>query len=339
VTRGVQARIDAPPSPAGRERARGGPALLPRVQALIAERLGQALGPVDGLSDAAALFPGKMLRTRLAGRILADGPLGSTGFQPVPLGSTGFQPVPPGTGSEENRLQTCSTKTIELACAATELVHTASLCHDDVIDGAVIRRAIPTLWRATSPSAAVLIGDLLLCEAIDLITTADGGRLTGAFIRKMRQTCQAETEQELLLRGASVSEETCLRLARGKTGALFAFVAQICGGADAALLAALEEAGYRVGAAYQVADDLLDAIGREESAGKTLGTDAARHKVTLVTAGPDGQARARRHVKTLCRGALDCLAPWPAARNGVEEFLSHDLLPLLEQQGLTMDLA
>ncbi len=209
------------------------------------------------------LLPGKMLRTRMAARL-------------------------------STRL-TVPVETLQHVCAAVELTHTASLCHDDVIDNALVRRGQPALWRASSRSGAVLLGDLLLCEAMGLLTGTDGGRLVRPFLAKLRETCAAEAEQELRLRGREVGRDVCLRIARGKTGPLFAFVGLAAGGADAALSAALEEAGYRVGTAYQLADDLLDVEGCEEAAGKTLGTDVARRKFTLAQEpGP----RPKRHPRT-----------------------------------------
>ena len=224
--------------------------LVARVRKLIADRV--AALPLPGLNPAAIsqLLPGKMLRTRLAARLAA--------------GET----------------RAADPQTLPIVCAATEMAHTASLCHDDVIDGGLIRRRQPALWRTTSPSGAVLIGDLLLCEAMDLLLDTEGGRHVAPFVAKIREVCAAEAEQELLFRGQQPEVETCLRLARGKTGALFAFVAGVCGGDDEPLASALEEAGYKLGTAYQLADDLLDVIGSEELTGKTLGTDARREKRT-----------------------------------------------------------
>lgn len=247
------------------------------------------------------LEPGKMLRTRLAARLIAGSPQG------VPL---------------------------ELAarlCAATELAHTASLCHDDVIDNGLVRRSLPSLWRVSSPSGAVLLGDLLLCAAVDLLLVEGPDRYLSRFVSKMREVCLAEAEQELIFRGKSVSEETCIRIARSKTGALFAFAAMIAGGEDGRSTEALEEAGYRVGTAYQLADDLLDECGSESKAGKTLGTDRAKRKCTLAQlAGHDGGQVAER-VRELCRSAVECLVGWPGLAGGMRVFFSEDLESALER--------
>jgi octaprenyl-diphosphate synthase len=278
-----------------------------RVRGLIVEQFAADVFPILEPLQLKALLPGKMLRTRLAGRWMEAG---------LPA----------------------ERRTVEACCAAVELAHTGSLCHDDVIDAGLIRRAAPTLWRQTGCSAAVLIGDVLVCRAIELVLSVEGGRHVACFLAKVRQTVAAEAEQELLLRNHSIDEPTYLRLARGKTGALFSFAAKVCGGADEALAAALEEAGYRIGTAYQLADDLLDVIGAEAAAGKTLGTDAVRGKFTLAGKDAPGFPATCGHVSELCQSALELLRPWPAAFEAAAAFLAEDFQPLLDAQRLPLDL-
>jgi octaprenyl-diphosphate synthase len=245
------------------------------------------------------LLPGKMLRTRLGARLAAEVLPRSDGFA------------------------------LDRVCAATELVHTAALCHDDVIDNGTVRRAKETLWKATSVSGAILIGDLLLCKAMELLVDTLGGRYVGSFVSKVTEVCDAEAEQELKYRGTHPDEGTCLRLARGKTGPLFAFIASVCGGDEERLCSALEEAGYRIGTAYQLADDLLDMVGEEGISGKTLSTDAAREKFTLAQVG--GAGKTAEYIDKERRGALICLDPWPQARSGVERFFECDLQPVFDR--------
>jgi geranylgeranyl diphosphate synthase type I len=245
-------------------------------------------------------MPGKMLRTRWAARLAASG---------------GLQ-VAPGT--------------IVHACAATELAHTASLCHDDVIDGGFLRRRQPTLWRVMGPSAAILIGDQLLCEAMDVLGSVENGGLVGPFVAKLREVCAAELEQDLGSRGKVMEEAACLRLARGKSGPFFAFVGYACGGAQPDLRAALQETGYRVGTLYQMADDLLDVVGGA-AADKTLGTDATQRKFTLPRMVPAGPARTRAQVRALRDAALDGVQAWPPIRAGLSQFFQRDLQPVFAQ--------
>ena len=190
------------------------------------------------------------------------------------------------------------------------MAHTASLCHDDVIDGGFLRRQQPTLWRVMGPSAAILIGDLLLCEAMDVLGSVEDGGLVGPFVAKLREVCAAELEQDLGSRGKVLEEAACLRLARGKSGPFFAFVGYACGGAQPDLRAALEEAGYQVGTLYQMADDLLDVIGGA-AAGKTLGTDAKQRKFTAAADGSDEGRRGPARASARCATPL-----WMACRRG-----------------------
>lgn len=252
--------------------------------------------PIRDVSMLASLLPGKMLRTHFGAALsLACG---------HPAGA-------------DVLLKTC---------AAVELVHTGSLCHDDVIDQALIRRSCPTLWRAAGASTAVLIGDWLLCCSLELVTQAADGLYAGAFLKMVREVCATEITQELVHRGHRLDEATCLQLARGKTGPLFGFVGHVCGGGDAILAAAMQEAGYRIGTAYQLMDDLLDCQGAEPTAGKTLGTDALRHKDTMAQHGPTAATITTDHIQRLCSSALDLLAAWPAARAALAEYLREHLL-------------
>ena len=249
---------------------------------------------------------GKMLRTRLGARLAESG-----GYRGDPC-------------------------VLAHACAATELVHTASLCHDDVIDSGEMRRGMQTLWKIVTPSAAVLIGDMLFCEALEMLQRIAHGRYLGSFIARIREVCITEIEQELILRGKESDEFTCMRIARQKTGPLFAFIGQVSGGEDLELARSLEESGYRIGTAYQLADDLLDISGDEQLCGKTLGTDVLRGKYTLPQSPVDAGAIQER-VAELCRSALDCIDKWPEARIGVEKFLASDLKTTFERIHMEMD--
>lgn len=276
------------------------------VRTLVERRVLGALPPEIIGIDPKVIMPGKMLRTRLAGSLYAGG----------------WSSVNPAT--------------VQAACAATEMVHTASLCHDDVVDNSLIRRSLPTVWRTSSPSGAILIGDLLLCEAMDLLISTENGRYLTSFMGRLTEVVRAEIEQELVWRGCAADAETCLRLARGKTGPLFAFVAGVCGSDDEALCGLLEEAGYRIGTAYQIADDLLDILGTESIVGKTLGTDSVRGKLTLPQLDDDGGRVARENIGDLCTSAVEILRDFPKVQEGLKEFLIHDFGPVLDR-GLGVD--
>jgi len=219
---------------------------------------------------------------------------------------------------------------VECVCAAVELIHTASLFHDDVIDGATLRRGMPALWKTFTPNSAILIGDILLCEALQILLDSEGASYVRPFSEKVREVCITEARQELALRGKTCDLETSLRIARGKTGPLFALVGLACGGIDKGLSAALEEAGYRVGTAYQILDDLIDDSGDEEHAGKTLGTDRLRSKFTLARHGERSKTVIMDTLKGLFDSSLSLLNEWPAQQAGLRDFIKESLYPVAD---------
>lgn len=220
--------------------------------------------------------------------------------------------------------------TILRAAAAVELIHAASLLHDDVIDGGFLRRGAPAFWVDRGIPAAILLGDLLLFKALELVTPIENGRLLPVIIKLTGEVCEAESEQELITRGKLADWETCVNVARRKTGALFAFAAHACGGDDPALREALQEAGYVIGTAYQLADDILDANGNPESAGKTLGRDEAREKTTAARVPMPYDTAPAQFIDRLCDQAGDSLAPWPAVRKAWVVYMSRDMKPALD---------
>jgi geranylgeranyl pyrophosphate synthase len=249
------------------------------------------------LSDVRTLtgFGGKMLRSRLAFR----------------MGTA--------TGADPDVLLHGS--------AAVEMIHTASLLHDDVIDGGLLRRGMPSFWVEKGSAGAILVGDLLLFKAIDLMCRVADGRYTHDLVKLTGEVCEAESEQELMLDGSQSELEVCQSIARRKTGALFAFAAMIACGNDPVRSAALKESGYLVGTVYQLADDLLDA--REDAeAGKTLGTDEARGIVSAAKLDPE---EVNTRLDHLLLQAKDSLKQDKAALQGLLRYLDRDLEPAIEK--------
>lgn len=217
------------------------------------------------------------------------------------------------------------------AGAAVELIHAASLLHDDVIDGGYLRRGMPAFWVERGIPGAILLGDLMVFKALELLMEEGGpGRLEEA-IRLTREVCEAEAEQELLMRGPPTDWSACVANARRKTGALFAFMASVCGGAEPRLKTALRESGYEIGTAYQLADDVLDLRGDPETAGKTLGRDAARAKATAGRAAAEAGIDPAAFLHALLDASRARLAPWPAVQQAWEEYLALDILPVIER--------
>lgn len=272
----------------------------------VKEQLAQCLRSCDQIPDHLAqnvmAKPGKMLRTKFLARLC---------------------PVP-----DNGHVA---------ACAAIELVHTASLFHDDVIDNASLRRGQPAFWKRAGTRGAILAGDLLFMEALRLVLQSPASPLAEPFVEKVRETCAAETEQELMLAGKDLDEDTCIRLVRRKTGSLFAFLGQASGNGNPELSSVLEEVGYRVGTAYQIADDLLDVLGHEEDTGKTVGTDFERSKFTIASLAGIGKPYILQKVRDVVMSARDLLKDFPEHRQGLMDYFAHDIQPVLQKQGLQVD--
>jgi geranylgeranyl pyrophosphate synthase len=267
---------------------------LDEVTALITQTLQETT--LKSLVDESASLVGiggKMLRSRLAFHV------GS---------STGVDP-----------------KLLVYGSAAVEMIHTASLLHDDVIDGGVLRRGMPTFWVEKGSAGAILLGDLLLFKAIDLICQVAGGRFTHDLVKLTGEVCEAESEQELMLADSDSQLEICQSIARRKTGALFAFAGMLGGNGDNNREASLKEAGYLLGTVYQLADDILDT--RDDSkCGKTLGTDAARG---IVSAANLDEKRLLTHLDTLMEQAVGSLDGDEDALAGVTTYIELELKPAL----------
>lgn len=224
------------------------------------------------------------------------------------------------TGADAKRLQ--------YSAAAIEMTHTASLLHDDVIDGGSLRRGVPSFWVEHGVQGAILMGDMILFKAIQLIKEAGDEKLADELIGLTSEVCMAEVEQELVRRGVESEWDVCVGLARRKTGSLFAFGGYATG-TDPAMAAALKEAGYLVGTAYQLGDDIFDASGNTARAHKTLGSDSRRNKVTAATASSAGRNDAHQQIEELCREAGAQLDPWPDLRRKWDGFMEETIKPVL----------
>ena len=215
------------------------------------------------------------------------------------------------------------------AAAGVDISHGASLRHDDVIDGGLLRRGAPTFWKKYGTNGAILFGDLLVFKALELLIAVDRSDLLSELIRMSGEVCRSEVEQELVLRGIPGTWEECERVARYKTGSLFAFAAVAAGTDDPGQTEALREAGFILGTAYQLVDDLLDASGNEAVSGKTLGTDHQRGKTTAITATRNAPEDAEAYIYALLASSTAQLAAWPELQQAWDTFLNVTFMPVL----------
>jgi len=222
-------------------------------------------------------------------------------------------------------------QTLINAAAAVDIIHGASLLHDDVIDGGILRRGAPTFWKKYGVNGAILFGDLLVFKGLNLLTEVNRLDLLQELVDMSIHVCRSEVEQELILRGSPGSWEECELIARAKTGALFAFAAVAGGAKETGQVEALREAGFILGTAYQLADDVLDASGNEAVSGKTLGTDNKRGKTTAITATKNAPADPIDYIYGLLDRSADQLASWPLLYDAWNAFLNVTMKPVLSK--------
>lgn len=168
--------------------------------------------------------------------------------------------------------------------AVVEMIHTATLVHDDVLDGASVRRHAATVNAAWGNQASILLGDYLFTHAFHLTSTlgeADACRLIGEATNRL---CAGELHQICERGNLALSEDAYFDIIDGKTAELTSCCCRLgalYGGMDTDSVEQLATYGRSLGMAFQIADDLLDLIGEERSAGKSLGTDLEQQKLTL----------------------------------------------------------
>lgn len=178
-------------------------------------------------------------------------------------------------GADPDRLVTLS--------AAIELLHTATLVHDDLIDGSLLRRGTPTLNSQWSAGATVLTGDFLFARAAKLAADTHSIPVTQVFAHTLTVIVDGELTQMFASR-CQASREDYDRRIYAKTASLF----ETCARAAALISPAADETveivsqyGRRIGAAFQIVDDVLDFTGEQATLGKPVGSDLRQGLVTL----------------------------------------------------------
>ena len=168
--------------------------------------------------------------------------------------------------------------------AVVELVHLATLVHDDIMDEADVRRNRRTAAREYGPTAAVLLGDALFAHALHLATQFPTTEICAAVSESTRRVCAGEIVQTLRRRSTSITRSDYQRIVDLKTAELFrvsCFLGARLAGFSSEYVDAVSRFGRHLGIAYQIYDDLVDFFGEESRIGKTLGTDLASGKLTL----------------------------------------------------------
>jgi len=168
--------------------------------------------------------------------------------------------------------------------AAMEMIHTATLIHDDVLDEATLRRHLETINSRWDNEASVLLGDYLFARSICLISRLDDPFAYRVISEAARLMCEGELRQVGSRGDYELSEDEYLDIIADKTAALMSCCCRLgayYAGGDHEACDALARCGHYLGVAFQIADDLLDLTGDERAAGKSLGTDLVKQKPTL----------------------------------------------------------
>ncbi len=168
--------------------------------------------------------------------------------------------------------------------AVVELIHTATLVHDDILDGALLRRNRRTLHDLEGQEVAVLLGDFLLASAYAEAAALEDRHASRYLSKITRTVCQGEVLQVHNRGNVDLPETEYLEIIEKKTAVLYAASCEVgarYAGGDGERVKALHDFGMGIGMAFQIVDDVLDLTGDEAVVGKSLGTDLDRCKMTL----------------------------------------------------------
>lgn len=212
-----------------------------------------------------------------------------------------------------------------------ELIHTATLVHDDILDGASLRRQLPTLNALHGNEVSVLLGDYIYARAFQMSVMMDDQTCSRVLSAVTRVICQGEITQILHRFDFTWDEKRYFRVIADKTASLYAAACRLgahYASAEAQVVAAVERYGMELGIAFQIIDDVLDLGGDEAVVGKTLGSDLDKGKLTLpllyLMQQPDTAARLRELMGVDVDGATRTMSRLPDLRR------NFDLQPAID---------
>jgi octaprenyl-diphosphate synthase len=169
---------------------------------------------------------------------------------------------------------------VAVGCAA-ELIHTATLYHDDVVDDGRVRRGRPAARMVFGNGVVVLVGDFCLARALETVAMTGSLPMVQSLATTVTEMAEGEVAQLERAGNPDATVEDYFRVIDRKTASLIAWCARVGGSVDATLAAPLERYGRALGRAFQIADDVLDSAIDEMTAGKSVGHDLQEGKLTL----------------------------------------------------------
>lgn len=214
-----------------------------------------------------------------------------------------------------SRAGECGKPDSDLAAAAIELVHLATLYHDDVIDETDTRRGAPTVHSKWGLEVAILSGDYLFAKGCVLAATA-GGAVTSILSQAIAEVCEGQIIETTTVGEPTRSPDDYLRTIELKTAALFGAAGELGAATSGAeqLREPLRTYGRNLGLAFQIVDDLLDLVGDPDVTGKTLGTDLREGVFTLPVLIAGGREPLLK--ERLASGERDLAELLPLIRSG-----------------------
>ncbi|MEX0654504.1 MAG: polyprenyl synthetase family protein [Phycisphaeraceae bacterium] len=171
-----------------------------------------------------------------------------------------------------------------IVATVIEMVHMATLVHDDILDEAELRRRGATINHLVGNEAAVMLGDYLISHAYHLCSSLGDAEISRSIAAATNTVCEGELLQLANRNNWSLDERTYDEIIRRKTASLCGVccrLAAVVSQAEPAVAEALYDYGEKLGVAFQIVDDLLDLTGDERTVGKTLGRDLEKGKLTL----------------------------------------------------------
>lgn len=225
---------------------------MERMRAILAAQIADASPAVRDMTDHVARFQGKQLRGAL---VLLTGE---------------------ATGN--------STDEHAAVAAIVELIHLATLVHDDILDGAEVRRRVACVNQRWDNQVAVLLGDFLYARAFALSTQLSSRLCSRLLAETTRILCVGEIEQSTRRYDFEMGQEAYEAIAAAKTASLYSAACELGArypGGNEELGARMARAGRNLGLAFQIIDDCLDLTGEQEIVGKSVGTDVEDGKITL----------------------------------------------------------
>ncbi|TDR18412.1 polyprenyl synthetase family protein [Marinicella litoralis] len=168
--------------------------------------------------------------------------------------------------------------------AVIELIHTATLLHDDVVDESEMRRGEKTSHEIWGNSASVLVGDFLYSKSFQMMIQANSMQVMSILSDATNKISEGEVQQLLNIGNLAITEQDYFQIIANKTAKLFEAACELAGviaNKDKAAIEQLGQFGMNLGTAFQIADDVLDYTADDQSLGKNLGDDFREGKLTL----------------------------------------------------------